>query len=408
MDFTGAARRRSPQSFANAAKLLRCELAAVQAVVDVETNGSGFDAKGRPKALFEPHVMWRNTSGKVRDRAAKAGLAYPKWRRGNYPKDSYPRIEAAMSIDETAALRATSWGLPQILGENHELAGYDTPQEMVAAFTESEDVQIEAMARFIKAAKLDGHLRSKNWKAFAVGYNGPAAEENGYPPKLRKTYEKRAAIANARKVSIEEIDDERVQQPATWNDPVDDEHEKIIEHDPSQDREVAATVQQRLRDLGYFEVGAVDGDLADRTKDSILAFRRANGLPLSTEIDDELLVALAKAKPRAIAPSRSEATAKDLREANSETLSWVDRIKKWAGAIFGVGIFGSAADGGGDIADALDSGTSIVGSVKSFMGVLGLTLPTLLLLAAAGLGIWFIAHRIEQRRVDEYRAGKNT
>lgn len=408
MKFTGAARRRSPQSFARAAKLLGCEVAAIQAVVDVETNGNGFDKRGRLKALFEPHKMYEYTSGKVRARAVKAGLAYKNWKPGAYPTDSYPRIEAAMAIDETAALKATSWGLPQILGSNCKMAGYNTPQEMIAAFTDGEDVQIEAMASFIKAAGLARHLRSKDWTAFSLGYNGPRAVQNGYPPKLSKAYAKRANVASERNMSVQEIEDTAIQQPKDWNAPVDNDHAAVIEHDPSRDRELAATVQQRLRDLGYFDVGRVDGDPADRTQDMILAFRRANGLPLTTEIDDDLLAALAKAKPRAISETRSEATVKDLREEKSETIKWTDRIKKWAGAIFGTAIVGGAADSGSDIADTLNAGTSILTSLKAMIEAIGVSMPILILLAAGGLGIWFIAHKIEERRVADYRAGKNT
>lgn len=73
-------------------------------------------------------------------------------------------------------------------------------------------------------------------------------------------------------------------------------------------------VQQRLRDLGYFETGNVDGKLEDRTKGAISTFRGENRLPLSTDIDDQLLVALAKAKPRSIPDSRAKATEQEVAE----------------------------------------------------------------------------------------------
>src|SRR5690606_23044511 len=68
----------------------------IHAVIDAETSGGGFDDQGRPKMLFEPHVFYRNLTDKKRDEAVRQGLAYHKWRRGNYPKDSYPRLERAM------------------------------------------------------------------------------------------------------------------------------------------------------------------------------------------------------------------------------------------------------------------------------------------------------------------------
>jgi hypothetical protein len=42
----------------------------IHAVLTVESSGSGFDAKGRPKMLFEPHVFYRNLSGANRDRVS--------------------------------------------------------------------------------------------------------------------------------------------------------------------------------------------------------------------------------------------------------------------------------------------------------------------------------------------------
>lgn len=161
----------------------------IHAVIDVEASGSGFDSEGRPKILFEPHVFYRNLSGAKRALAVAKGLAYKDWRPGSYPKDSYPRLMQAMEIDETAALKACSWGLGQILGENHVAAGYETPQEMVVDFCVDEDNHLEAMVRFIIANKLDDELRAHNWSAFARGYNGPRYAETGHHIKLKQRYE---------------------------------------------------------------------------------------------------------------------------------------------------------------------------------------------------------------------------
>lgn len=412
MDFTGAARRRSPQAFARAARLLGCEVATVQAVVDVEASGNGFDASGRPKALYEPHKFWKHASPAERKKAAKLGIAYPKWRKGNYPKDSYPRISQACAINETAALKATSWGLPQILGENFEAAGFDSPQDMAAAFCESEDAQIEAMANFVKSQGLDRHLRSKNWAAFARGYNGPAYAEHNYHGKLAAAYRKRSAAAPSRFMSSpEDIEDETIQQAPTWDAPVDTEHAEIINHDPASDREVTARVQQRLRDLGYFEVGQVDGQLTDRTKDAILTFRRRNGLPLSASIDDEFLAALEKGQPKKVAPERAEATADDLRAEGSETMGLVDRFKSWAGKIFGFGtgtsVVAVAVERTNEISGAKSAVEGLGFSNETWGIIIGVGVVCLVI-AAIGLAVYYIAHTFEKKRVADYRSGKNT
>lgn len=164
----------------------------VHAVLDVEAAGEGFDSKGRPKMLFEPHLFYRELKNQPKklSEAMSLGLAYDGWRPGSYPPDSYPRLLAAMKIDETAALKSASWGLPQILGSNHKAAGYPTVQKMVEDFTQSEGVQLEAMIRFVKAKGLDIHLRNHDWASFARGYNGALYAAHGYHLKMRAAFER--------------------------------------------------------------------------------------------------------------------------------------------------------------------------------------------------------------------------
>ncbi len=131
--------------------------------MEVEASG-GFDRLTRLKMLFEPHVFWRNLSGAARTRAASLGLAYAAWKPGAYPTGSYLRLTQATAIDETAALKAASWGLGQILGENHRAAGYATLQVMVLAFCNSGEAEhLAAMVRFIVTNGLDDDLRRHKW-----------------------------------------------------------------------------------------------------------------------------------------------------------------------------------------------------------------------------------------------------
>jgi hypothetical protein len=168
----------------------------LHAFLEVESRGSGFDKKGRPAMLFEPHLFHRE----LRHNAAKLakataeGLAYPKWRSGNYPSDSYPRLFKAMAIDQAAALRSASWGLGQILGSNHRAAGYETPQDMVRAFMDDEETHLAAMVAFLKANKLDDDLRAHRWTALARGYNGPGYATHNYHGRLAAAYAKWSRI----------------------------------------------------------------------------------------------------------------------------------------------------------------------------------------------------------------------
>lgn len=162
----------------------------LHAFMDVEAAGAGFDANGRVKMLFEPHVFYRELGpGKKRDRAVKEGLAYAKWKPGGYPTDSYPRLKAAMQIDETAALLSASWGLGQVMGFNCAVVGYATPQEMIKAFAADEENQLRAVVAFLKKKGLAPALKAHNWLRIERVYNGGG---------FRGTYAAKMAAAFAR------------------------------------------------------------------------------------------------------------------------------------------------------------------------------------------------------------------
>lgn len=188
INFRGSATRLSDQDLPRIGALIGVGEDEIHAVLDVESSGSGFDSQGRPKMLFEPHLLYRQLSGPVRDRAVSEGLAYPEWGEKPYPSDSYPKLVAAISISETAALKSASWGLGQVLGSNFAAAGFASPQDMVTAFVQSEANQLLGMITFIKANGLDKHLRAHNWAAFAQGYNGIGYRKNDYDGKLARAF----------------------------------------------------------------------------------------------------------------------------------------------------------------------------------------------------------------------------
>jgi len=160
----------------------------IHAFMDVEASGSGFDAEGRVKMLFEPHIFWRQLgAGEKRNAAWSKGLAYEKWKAGAYPRDSYPRLIEAMKIDETAALKSASWGAGQIMGFNHIHAGYATPQAMVEAFAADEENHLQAMVNVIKAFGIDDDLRAHRWDVIERVYNG-GGFGGAYAAKMAKAY----------------------------------------------------------------------------------------------------------------------------------------------------------------------------------------------------------------------------
>ena len=179
----------------------------IHMLIEVETRGHGFDKQGRVIMLFEPHKLWKHLRGANRARAAELGIAYPKWGMKKYPKDSYPRFLQAVEIDETAAYASCSWGLGQIMGENCKMAGYDSPQDMVAAFAESEANQLDAMIKFAKAADIDDDLQriDKKLKAgqsvsstdcipIARAWNGSGFASHNYHGRLAQAANKWSRI----------------------------------------------------------------------------------------------------------------------------------------------------------------------------------------------------------------------
>lgn len=182
------------EDFARAAKALNVEEAAVRAVAEVESAGSGFIYDGRPAILYEAHIFHKETGGKHAGAKDRRGvkLSSPSWDRSLYGAtgaQQHSRYEDARKLDPDAANKACSWGLFQILGQNHKACGFDTSQEFVdAMWTGGAGAHLDAFVAFVKANNLDGALRAKNWAAFARGYNGPSYAVNKYDTKMASAY----------------------------------------------------------------------------------------------------------------------------------------------------------------------------------------------------------------------------
>ncbi|WP_332751840.1 N-acetylmuramidase family protein [Hydrogenophaga sp.] len=179
------------QDFARAAFKLGCEIAVVKAVAVVESTGGGFDPEGFPKTLFEGHWFHRETNGK--HAAMHPTLSYKNWTRAHYGKtwkEEKARLNAAVALDRTAAMKSASWGMFQIMGGNHAKCGFPTVQEFVNAMCAGEGEQLDAFVQFIMSTGLADALRTRDWARFAKGYNGPSYAKNKYDEKLATAYSK--------------------------------------------------------------------------------------------------------------------------------------------------------------------------------------------------------------------------
>ena len=66
------------------------------------------------------------------------------------------------------------------MGFNYAASGFQSAKAMVTAMLEGEDQQLEAFANLLSDWKLGESLKNRDWRGFALKYNGPNALRNGY------------------------------------------------------------------------------------------------------------------------------------------------------------------------------------------------------------------------------------
>lgn len=165
------------------------------------------------------------------------------------------------------------------------------------------------------------------------------------------------------------------------------------------DKVTVEVVQRKLKDLNY-QVGGIDGIIGTMTKEAILAFRMDNGLPLTPEIDQRLLVALDGAKPRELVPARENADDATVRGKVPEVRSnWFTKV-----IAFVVGIPAAIAGAFDGILGNIGAAKDYVAPVQEFAG----DVPGwawLLIVAAIAGGIFVVSRHGEQKGAEAFRTG---
>lgn len=174
--------------------------------------------------------------------------------------------------------------------------------------------------------------------------------------------------------------------------------EEPVTIDPSDglsEPEVRA-LQQRLRDLGYSEVGRVDGKWGPRTVAGVSAFQATAKLPVTGELDTATAAALAVAPPRPVGASRSDTTASTLREHGDAVAKSAFRTKITA-VLGGVGAFVVG------VVQKLDAAMGYVGSLAS-------SVPMWVYVGAAvgiAAALYINARGTEKAAVEAVRSGRD-
>lgn len=181
---------------------------------------------------------------------------------------------------------------------------------------------------------------------------------------------------------------QRVERP---DEPVEDSDERLVRH-----------VQDRLKALGYHEVGAVDGDFGSRTRGALLAFKADHDLPLTDAMDDATLRALATGEGRQVSEARAVITAGDLRAKGSKTIAATDETKAAA-------IATGVAGGGGVVLQIVGGLGAAKDKLSPVLDLVTSAAPWVAGIAIVGFAAvtWWSANKAEKARVEAAREGRH-
>jgi hypothetical protein len=171
---------------------LRIEPGVAVAVIATESSGNGFQ-NGRLIIRFENHYFWRlwgkDNPDKFR-RHFRFNEAEPwkehqfcpaqnaAWQNFHGTQNSeWAVFTKARSFNDDAAKSSISMGLPQIMGANYKLIGYESASAMFTSFSKDERNQILGLFDFIQGPETVSRqvlaLQNQDFVAFAEQYNGP-------------------------------------------------------------------------------------------------------------------------------------------------------------------------------------------------------------------------------------------
>jgi hypothetical protein len=173
-----------------AAGVLQVPVAAVMAVNEVESRGSGFFSNNRPAILFERHIMRRRLVHHNIDPAPHIQRLpnIVNTATGGYIGGvrEYDRLDQAKAIHRPSGIESASWGLFQIMGFHWQHLDYQSAVHYMDEMHRSERNHLDAFVRFnMKDRRLVNALRTQAWADYARIYNGPAFDKHNPPYDVR-------------------------------------------------------------------------------------------------------------------------------------------------------------------------------------------------------------------------------
>jgi hypothetical protein len=171
-------------------EILEIDPAVAVAVLAVESGGTAFMDDGRMRIRFENHIFFREFGRLDPERFAqylRFDLSRPweghlwrpspdqEWRpfHGNHQAEWNVFNMARTRFDPHSAKLSISMGLSQIMGFNHQYAGYNSVEEMFVNFRDSANAQVLGFFDFIRAEPIQlWALRNGDFHTFAAAYNG--------------------------------------------------------------------------------------------------------------------------------------------------------------------------------------------------------------------------------------------
>jgi hypothetical protein len=162
------------------------------AIVEVESSGSGFYPSDSPyagkcKVRFEPDFFQKYASTRPFFLPPSVTVETAKQDPRFTGRLAY---EQAILQSPSSAIKATSFGLGQILGMNFEKVGYNSLIEFSNAMEESEYSQLQAFMKFItNSPALLVAAQQRDFVTVARLYNGPNYLIRGYDKKLALAFQ---------------------------------------------------------------------------------------------------------------------------------------------------------------------------------------------------------------------------